>query len=144
MDLSALPQPDTSIDWLPSRPQLVGDYPMMLPRPSAHGCADCSSAAYRVGFDSRRNLAGLSRIAAGPVLGRIGEVSVLGTTLPSWWGPVMLTASILGTGAGAYHGFKRNRGSVGWAIVWGLLGGMFPIITVPVAFAQGYAKPRGR
>lgn len=53
-------------------------------------------------------------------------------------------ASIAGTAAGAYHGFKRNGGSVGWAIVWGLLGGMFPVITVPIAFAQGFGKRAGR
>lgn len=49
-------------------------------------------------------------------------------------------ASLAGTALGAYHGYKRNRGSVGWAIVWGLLGGAFPIITVPVALAQGFGE----
>ncbi len=40
----------------------------------------------------------------------------------------------------AYHGYKRNQ-SVGWAIVWYLLGSIFPVITPVVAFAQGYGKP---
>jgi hypothetical protein len=56
------------------------------------------------------------------------------------WGAI----STLGTGLGAYHGYKRNGGSVGWAIGWGLLGGLVPIITVPVALAQGFGKRKGR
>jgi hypothetical protein len=42
-------------------------------------------------------------------------------------------------GASAYHGFKRNQ-SVGWAIAWGLLGGLAPVITPAVALAQGFGK----
>ena len=41
--------------------------------------------------------------------------------------------------AGAYHGYKRN-GSVGWALWWGLMGGMFPIITPVIAVAQGFGE----
>lgn len=44
-----------------------------------------------------------------------------------------------GTAAGAYHGYKRNN-SLGWAIGWALLGGLFPVITVGVAAAQGFGK----
>jgi len=50
-----------------------------------------------------------------------------------------LLLSTAGTVLGAYHGYKRND-SVGWAIGWGLLGGMFPIFVVPIAVAQGYGK----
>jgi hypothetical protein len=46
-----------------------------------------------------------------------------------------------GAAAGAYHGYKRT-GSVGWAIGWALLGGMFPVITIPVALAQGFGKKK--
>lgn len=49
------------------------------------------------------------------------------------------TAMVAGTAIGAYHGYKRHR-SVGAAIGWALLGGIFPIITIPVAFAQGIGK----
>jgi hypothetical protein len=55
------------------------------------------------------------------------------------WGPVAAVSA----GAMVYHGYKRN-GSIGWAIGWGLLGLIFPIFTVPVALAQGFAKPRVR
>lgn len=47
---------------------------------------------------------------------------------------------IAGTALGAYHGYKRN-GSVAWAVVWGLAGGAVPIVTIPVAVAQGFGEP---
>ncbi len=50
-----------------------------------------------------------------------------------------VTLSIAGTVLGAYHGYRRND-SVGWAIGWALLGGAFPLITVPVALAQGFGE----
>lgn len=50
-----------------------------------------------------------------------------------FWGLLATAAA----GASAYHGYKRND-SLGWAIVWGLLGGIAPVITVPVALAQGF------
>ena len=53
------------------------------------------------------------------------------------WGIV----SVVAMGASAYHGYKRNE-SIGWAIGWGLLGAMFPIITVPVAIAQGFGQKK--
>lgn len=48
--------------------------------------------------------------------------------------------SMLSMAASTYHGYKRNK-SVGWAIWWGVMGAMFPIITPVIAFAQGYGKP---
>jgi hypothetical protein len=57
---------------------------------------------------------------------------------------VRAVAAMIGTaivGAGIYHGYKRNN-SVGWAIGWGLMAGMFPIITIPIAIAQGFGKPK--
>lgn len=57
-------------------------------------------------------------------------------------GHVLGVLSIAGTALGAYHGYRRND-SVGWAILWGLLGGAVPFITIPVAFAQGFGKPAG-
>lgn len=50
--------------------------------------------------------------------------------------------SLAGTAAGAYHGARRNHGSVWSAVVWGFLGGAAPLITVPVAAAQGFGQPR--
>ena len=48
-------------------------------------------------------------------------------------------AALASTAAGAYHGYKRNQ-SVGWAIAWALLGGLFPIIVPAIALAQGFGK----
>lgn len=58
------------------------------------------------------------------------------------WFQLWRIASIASTAACAYHGYKRND-SVGWAIGWGLLGGMFPVITPAIAVAQGYGKKKG-
>lgn len=51
--------------------------------------------------------------------------------------------SIAGLATGVFHGYRRNR-SIGWALGWGLLGTMFPYITIPVALAQGFGKPKLR
>jgi len=53
--------------------------------------------------------------------------------------PVYRMLALIGAGAGAYHGYKRNR-SVGDAVVWGLLGGIFPVLTIPVSLAQGFGE----
>jgi hypothetical protein len=61
-------------------------------------------------------------------------------------GPLRKVAMVVGFAAVpalAYHGFKRND-SAGWAVVWGLFGSMVWPITVPIAIAQGYAKPSVR
>ena len=51
----------------------------------------------------------------------------------SWYlAPVSAAAS-------AYHGYRRND-SVGWAAVWGLMGGLFPLMTPAVGAAQGWGK----
>lgn len=81
-------------------------------------------------------------------LGRLGE-DVLATPDPEvvvveeersgldFWGIL----SVAGAAAGAYHGYRRNR-SIGWALVWALCGSIAPVITVPVALAQGYGKKK--
>jgi len=48
-------------------------------------------------------------------------------------------ASTASLAASAYHGYKRNQ-SVGWAIWWGFMGGLFPVITPAIALAQGFGK----
>lgn len=55
------------------------------------------------------------------------------------WEQLASGVALAGTALGAYHGYKRTE-SVGWAIGWALLGGLFPFITVPVALAQGFGK----
>lgn len=53
----------------------------------------------------------------------------------TFWG----VASVVSVGLSAYHGYKRNQ-SIGWAIVWGLLGGIAPVITPAIAVAQGFGE----
>jgi hypothetical protein len=69
------------------------------------------------------------------------EQGLSGYTPNSGATAVWAALSIASTGASAYHGYKRND-SVGWAIVWGLLGGLFPVITPAVALAQGFGEPK--
>lgn len=52
-------------------------------------------------------------------------------------------ASLAATPLLVYHGYKRNE-SIGWAVVWGLVGGGFWVIGLPLAFAQGFAKRKVR
>jgi len=49
-------------------------------------------------------------------------------------------ASLVSMGASAYHGSKRHGGSVVWGIWWGLVGGVFPVLTPAIGAAQGFAK----
>ena len=78
-------------------------------------------------------------------MGGFGEAVSLTDSLRVWCDDyptlclVHEIASTLGLALGAYHGYKRNN-SVGWAIGWGLLGAMFPYITIPVAYAQGFGE----
>lgn len=48
-------------------------------------------------------------------------------------------ASLISCGVCTYHGYKRN-GTVGSAILWALAGGIFPVISVAIAAAQGFGK----
>lgn len=47
---------------------------------------------------------------------------------------------VVGTAA-IYHGYKRNE-SIGWALVWGILGTAFWPIAAPVMLAQGFGQPK--
>lgn len=47
---------------------------------------------------------------------------------------------VVGTAA-IYHGYKRNE-SIGWALVWGILGTTFWPIAAPIMAAQGFGQPK--
>ena len=66
-----------------------------------------------------------------PSVGAIGQGSE--------GGGLYALAGTAATLAGAYHGYRRH-GTVGWAVVWGLLGGAFWPIAMPVAVAQGFGE----
>ena len=54
--------------------------------------------------------------------------------------PVWIALSTASMAACAYHGYRRNN-SVGWALWWGLMGSMFPVIAPTIALAEGFGKP---
>ena len=83
-------------------------------------------------FDTRQNKMHLRGLAG---LGDDGT-----STTPAFvTNPIYRLLAAASMGASAYHGYKRNH-SFGWAIGWGLLGGLFPVITPAVAVAQGFGK----
>lgn len=53
--------------------------------------------------------------------------------------PVLWTLVTLSAAASAYHGYRRNQ-SVGWAVWWGLMGYVAPVITPAIGVAQGFGK----
>lgn len=53
---------------------------------------------------------------------------------------ILTAGQLAGVTLGAYHGYKRNSGSVGMAIGWSLLGGLFWPVTIPIMLAQGLGK----
>jgi hypothetical protein len=60
----------------------------------------------------------------------------------SWARVAWTIVGLLSGGLAAYHGAKRNRGSAWQAFKWGLLGSIAPVPVLPLALAQGFAKPR--
>jgi hypothetical protein len=97
-------------------------------------------------------MSGYYKPGVGLGLNNLGQVAALGTettmttltATPAWVWWAWRAVSMAGAGASAYHGYKRNRGSIGWTIGWAFLGGLAPPITVGVAFAQGFGKPKVR
>lgn len=72
----------------------------------------------------------------------VSDPPVISTTVDPWFWLFYKILSAASAGVSAYHGYKRNDGSVGWAIVWGVLGGAFPIITPAIAVAEGFGEPK--
>jgi hypothetical protein len=55
------------------------------------------------------------------------------------WAKIMVFVRPVSAAASAYHGYRRNN-SLGWALGWGILGGLFPLITPTIGLAQGWGK----
>lgn len=81
----------------------------------------------------------MNGVSKGGILGGLGDLTLTDAQVMQMEVGGLLTATLLGVLAGV-HGYRRNRKSVGWGITWGLLGATFPLITLPVALVQGYAK----
>jgi hypothetical protein len=43
--------------------------------------------------------------------------------------------------ASAIHGYRRNDGSIGYALIWAAFATVFPIITPAIAIAEGFGEP---
>ena len=118
----------------PDEPRVMGLQPSLL----TQGFTGFGAEAYPIPSDEEAALnSGTPSIPEVVIEGRpMGDVPFYET---SFW----RLLSLGGAALGAYHGYKRNN-SVGWAIGWGLLGSIFPVIVIPVAFAQGIGKRKGR
>lgn len=55
---------------------------------------------------------------------------------------IRMFASLASAAVSAYHGTRRNGGSIFWGTVWFSLGALFPVITPVVAVAQGLGECR--
>lgn len=65
------------------------------------------------------------------------EPNIMDKVWPIWrfLGPVAAAAGI-------YHGYARNQ-SILWGLWWGISAAALPVITIPIALAQGFGKRRG-
>ena len=81
-------------------------------------------------------------------LGRLGQTELVprDQVISPVWVWTWRLLGVAGAGLGAYHGYKRHEGHhPGWyGFLWFIYGGLLPVLAIPVAFAQGYAKPRRR
>jgi hypothetical protein len=70
----------------------------------------------------------------------VGEHDDYGYEVPAAVRAAYSIASLAGGALGAYHGYKRNDESVGWAIGWFFFGSILPIFALPIMFAQGLGE----
>lgn len=83
---------------------------------------------------------GLGVSALGQAADSLSPVSITlrptGALIGAWWSLSTMSGLL-----SAYHGFKRNDGSLGWAFAWFLMGSALPVIVPVIAFTQGFAEP---
>jgi hypothetical protein len=103
------------------------------------GCGGCGCGPRQNGGPVQRTLAGIGRASLrGTSLGQVDD-EVLAYQTPQWLQVTLGLVSLASGAAGAYHGYKRHD-SVWGALGWSLLGFWFWPISMPVAFAQGFAE----
>lgn len=92
--------------------------------------------------------AGIASVISVPVTCPDGSIATSSDACPgaastpsSTWSKVYGALAIASAVASGYHGVRRHNGSVLWGLLWFGLGGLFPVVTPTVAFAQGFAKP---
>lgn len=47
--------------------------------------------------------------------------------------------TLASSAASAFHGYRRNN-SIGWGLLWGVAGMIFPVTAPAIALAQGFGK----
>lgn len=109
--------------------------PILAAITDAQERSDVAVKAIALGGDATRINAALQNIQSE------AQIKTLFKPLPTPFRIAWGIASTASFAASVYHGYKRND-SVGWAIWWGLMGALFPIITPTIALAQGFAKPK--
>jgi len=67
---------------------------------------------------------------------RLARVGIETNELPEE-DPIWRYFRYAASGVATYHGYKRNSGSIGWALGWGLLASLFPVPVLAIALAQG-------
>ena len=92
-------------------------------------------------FNPRTAVAALANNKLNLRLGALGRTVTVGTESYEV-SPLWTAVNIGAVGALTYHGYRRNRGSWGWALTWGLIGGLIWPITGAIAFAQGFGEPK--
>jgi len=116
------------------------------------GCAPCRQRSGAMdGIRSLTGFGALAGLGAAADDAALAEGSGAGLTENQWyaanrrWVLFYSALGVVGGAAGIYHGYRRNRGSVGWALGWGFVGSVFPVIALPIMLAQGFGKrKRGR
>lgn len=59
----------------------------------------------------------------------------------TWYSLAPTKYNILGAAVAGVHGYARNR-KVGWALMWGAFGYLFPLFTNTIAIVQGLGKSK--
>jgi hypothetical protein len=117
----------------------IDGFLLQSPKPSSSDVANF----LKLYSGEARNVAAQALIARGIVASTLTALTFLNTSgglsRNSIWGLLSLASA----GACAYHGVKRNNGSIGWGVWWMLMGGIFPVFAPIVAIARkpGFAKP---
>ena len=118
----------------------IDGFLLQSPKPSSSDVANF----LKLYSGEARNVAAQALIARGVAAATIASALTFlntsgGLSRNSIWGLLSLASA----GACAYHGVKRNNGSIGWGAWWMLMGGIFPVFAPIVAIARkpGFAKP---
>lgn len=120
-------------------PTAIDGFLLRYPEPSSSEIADFLKA-FAAGSD--RDLAAQALIARGAKPGAVSSaLTFLDSSGKLTKSAIYGVLTLLSAGASAFHGYRRNK-SVGWGAWWGIMGGMFPVVTPAIGLAQGWAKEK--